>query len=131
MSVYKEGYHTVELIQKQSKQIWPDACDFGAPTKKDDDLWKWVKQASEWYGIKTCRKSDYTGHVSTIISLIDEWAVSDGRKTEEQATEYYHINYYKGKNIPGGYDGFFEVTLITDSQIKKQLAAAEEAQMAA
>ena len=35
MSVYKEGYKAIEMIERSSKQIYSDACDFGAPTKKE------------------------------------------------------------------------------------------------
>lgn len=131
MAVYREGYSAVKDIQNQSRQIWPDACDYGAPTKIGDRLWNTVKQAIDWYGIKSTRTSKMKGHVTAVISLMDEWAVSDGRKTDEEATEYFKIDYYAIKRIPGGYDGFFEIVKITDSQTKKQLAAAEQSQMAA
>lgn len=76
MSVYKEGFYAVELIQKSSKQIFPDAADFGAPVTKGDSLWNWVKQLVDWYGVKGSRK-EYTyptgATVESTVELMDEW----------------------------------------------------------
>ena len=97
MSVYKEGYHAVQLIQQHSRRIYPDAADFGAPTKQGDDLWMWVKQAIDWYGVKGSRQqTDYsTGTtVSHNIKLIDEW--------NTKREEYYKITYTT-------HDGYFTV----------------------
>ena len=44
MAVYREGYKAIELIAKHSVQIFRDACDKGAPTKKGDNLWNAAKQ---------------------------------------------------------------------------------------
>lgn len=76
MSVYKEGYYAVELINKASKQIYSDACDYGAPVKKGDSLWNWTKQLVEWYGVQGTRQvSEYgTGAtVEHVVELMDEW----------------------------------------------------------
>lgn len=124
MSVYKEGYHAVQLIQSNSRQIWPDACDFGAPTKKDDVLWNWAKQLADWYGIKSTRKVtglNVSKQADIYISLMDEW------KTGK--TEFFHLIYYKTPSIKG-YDGFFEITKVTDSKLIAELTKAEEKQMA-
>lgn len=113
MSVYREGFYTVELIRNRSVHIFDDAADFGAPTKKGDDLWNWAKQAIEWYGVEGTRKSHkyHTGaSVEQIIELMDEWAVSDERKTVKEATERFKISYVTcttGKCK--GFDGFFSV----------------------
>ena len=103
MSVYKEGYHAIQLIQSQSKQIYPDACDHGAPTREGDSLWAWVKQLIDWYGVKgTRQQTNYsTGKmVSHIIILKDEW--NGGWE------EHFKITYtttYGNKN----HDGYFQV----------------------
>ena len=136
MSVYKEGYHAVELIQKQSKQIWPDACDFGAPTKEGDEVWNWAKQLTEWYGIKKTRTfhsfSHGTKQVSMIVSLMNEWKYSDDmdngkRVNEDDYTEYFRVTYYKTKNEQ--FDGFFEVEKVTNPKLISKYKADMEEQM--
>jgi len=56
MSVYKEAVHAIATIENQSKRIYPDACDFGAPVKKGDDTWNWAKQLVDWFGVEGTRK---------------------------------------------------------------------------
>ena len=141
MSVYKEGYHAVELIQKQSKQIYSDACDYGAPTKQDDEIWKWVKQASEWHGIKSTYKrvgySTASKEASIVISLMNEWKYSDDaeygkRLNEDDYTEYFKITYIKTnmkRSLHPGNDGFFTVEKITDSTLRKEYKKAVNAQL--
>lgn len=115
MAVYREGYKALELIQKRSKQIYDDACDFGALTRKGDELWNAAKQLIDWYGDKNRKQEDYsTGATITCdFTLIDEWAVSDERKTEEEATEKYRLTYVHCKNgiktKEGKYDGYFYI----------------------
>ena len=127
MSVYKEGYHALELIEKNSKQIWQDACDFGAPTKEGDEVWNWTKQLVEWYGIPSTRKSTVyskqNAEVSIIVSLIDEWAVCDEIKTIEQATEFYKITYFKHSIINA--DGFFTAERVVNKEEIKAYKKAE------
>lgn len=80
MSVYKEGFHALSLIEKHSKQIYSDACDYGALVCKGDDLWLWTKQLVEMYGEKNSRIADRyaTGStVQTTVSLLDEWSTGD------------------------------------------------------
>lgn len=103
MAVYREGFKAIELIENRSTQIFNDACDFGAPTKQGDDVWNAAKQLCDWYGEKETREENRysTGRsVSQKVTLIDEWAVSDERKTIDQATEVYLVNFVscdKGK----------------------------------
>mgnify|MGYP003488531941 CR=1 FL=1 len=134
MSVYKEGYHALEYISNQEKQIWPDACDIGSPAKEGDTLWKYAKQLCDWYGIKSTREVSVINSanktVKVVVSLMDEWSVSDGIKTAKQATQYFEVSYYKAPNIPGGYDGFFAIEEITNPTFIKKLQIAEEAQYA-
>ncbi len=134
MSVFKEGYHVLSLIEKQSKQVWPDACDEGTPIKEGSSLWNSVKQICEWYGIKSTREVSIINSanktVKIVVSLMDEWSVSDGHKTAEQATQYFEVSYYKAPNIPDDYDGFLAVEEITNPTYINKLKIAEEAQMA-
>ena len=103
MAVYREGYKAIELISKKSTRIFMDACDYGAPTKKGDEVWNAAKQLCKSYGIEGTRKENRysTGRsVSQKVTLIDEWAVSDERKTIDQATEVYLVSFVscdKGK----------------------------------
>ena len=96
MAVYREGFHALELIKRRSVQVFRDAADFGAPTKRNDEIWMAAKQLCDWYGIKESRKvSRYlTGRsVTKEVQLIDEWAVSDGIKTIQEATTNYIVNF--------------------------------------
>lgn len=107
MSVYKEGYYIIDQIQKRSKQIWNDACDYGALTQVGDELWNMVKQLIEWYGLPETRtKVDYGSnhqHLKVIVELMDEW--DTGR------IEPFKITYTTIKcKVNGTYwDGYFEV----------------------
>lgn len=119
MAVYREGYHAVEEIEKNYTRIWDDACDEGALVKKDDDLWNWTKQLVEWYGVKGTRKvNDYANSIQVEheVKLMDEWAYSDGRKSESEAIERFKVSYYMEKRgIRKGskkYDGFVRVERI-------------------
>jgi len=125
MSVYKEGYHAVELIQKGYKQIWPDACDEGTPVKEGDQTWKWVKQLCEWYGIKSTREVSVINAgnktVKIVVSLMNEWQ-------PPYQVQYFEVSYYKAPRIPGGYDGFFAIEEITNPTYIQKLKIAEKAQ---
>ena len=59
MSVYKEGYYIVDQIMKAQVQIFPDACDFGAPTKRGDKLWNYAKQLANDYGTDVTKVNRY------------------------------------------------------------------------
>ena len=113
MAVYREGYHIIREIQKASIQIFPDACDFGAPVKQKDSIWNSMRQLIEWYGVNGTREENRydTGRsVSQKILLTDEWAVSDGRKNEEEAIETYYVEFtscIEGKCK--GFDGYIYV----------------------
>ena len=113
MAIYREGYHAVQKLQDQSQQIYPDACDFGVPITKGDKNWNLSKQLGEWYGDKESRKvHTYSGgtNVDMIVTLIDEWAVSDERKTVKEATDKFHLSFVSCKTgICKGYDGFIQV----------------------
>ncbi len=105
MSVYKEGYYAVKEIQKNSKSIYPDACDFGAPVRKGDVIWNWAKQLVDWYGVEDTRDENRysTGRsVSNKVCLIDE----QGTKQEE----YFHICFVGCTDGDcKGYDGYIWV----------------------
>nr|DAJ28059.1 MAG TPA: KH domain [Caudoviricetes sp.] len=96
MAVYREGYKAIEAIKRASKRIYNDACDFGAPTKKGDNIWNYAKQLCDWYGIEGTRKESRYATGCTLtqdVKLIDEWAVSDERKSLEAATEIYTVTF--------------------------------------
>lgn len=96
MAVYREGFKAIELIEKNSVRIYNDACDFGAPTKKGDEIWNAAKQLVTWYGDEGTRSENRyaTGRsCKADVTLIDEWAVSDERKTISQATEVYSVEF--------------------------------------
>jgi hypothetical protein len=96
MAVYREGYIALELIQNNSFQIFPDACDFGAPTRKGDSIWNAAKQLVDWYGEEGTRTENRysTGRsVEAHVELMDEWAVSDGRKSEREATDRFIVSF--------------------------------------
>lgn len=115
MSVYKEFYHAIKLIESNSKRIYEDACDYGALTQVGDELWNWAKQLVEWYGKnengeKKRTQEDYsTGTtVTSIVSGIDEWITGN--------TEIYKLTYVsvkKGIKKDGKlYNGFLQIEKI-------------------
>lgn len=111
MSVYKEGFHALNMIQTNSKRIYPDAADFGALVQKEDKLWKTAKQLIDEYAEKGTRKEERyaTGcTVEAIVKLVDEGAVSDERKTVSEATERYRVVFVgvQGRKIQSKYDGY-------------------------
>jgi hypothetical protein len=95
MAVYREGYSILEKIQKASIQVFNDACDAGAPVQKDSQLWNDIKQLFEWYGVEGSKKQETKDTHVFQFELMDEWAVSDERKTEKEATEKYKLTYTK------------------------------------
>lgn len=120
MAVYREGYFLLEQIYKNTKQVFNDAADQGAPVKKGDQLWNFLQYSVKAYELPETRKVE-GGILSVQIKLIDEWAVSDARKTVENATEFYLIEYTplkKWKSKPylnpefRDADGFLSFTLI-------------------
>jgi hypothetical protein len=116
MAIYREGFHAVETIQKQAIRIYDDACDFGVPVKKNDANWNLAKMLFTMYGDKETRQQhNYsTGtNVYTFFTLIDEWAVSDERKTLKEATETYSLCYTTCRTGKcAGYDGFISIRKI-------------------
>ncbi len=132
MSVFKEGYHAVREIEQNSKQIWNDSADFGAPVKEGSSLWNEIKTLTDWYGIKSTRGISVqdTNHktVSIYVHLMDEWAVSDERKTEEEATEFYQVTYNKCPDIKD-HDGFVECHKVTSPSKIKELEVRLETQL--
>jgi hypothetical protein len=104
MAVYREGYHIIEALLKQHKQVWQDSADYGILIKHSDKNWNMVKQLVDTYGIKGSRVHHGERGVSQKVKLIDEWAVSDARKTLKEATEVFQIDYWvvNGiKNVDG------------------------------
>lgn len=116
MSVYKEGYHAIHLIESDSTRIFEDACDYGAPCRKGDSIWNATKQLVEWYGNKETKKVNiYSTGKSTecVVTLMDEWSVSDERKTVKEATENYLVSFTTcNTGNCRGLDGFVSVTKI-------------------
>jgi len=114
MSVYKEGYKAIAEIQQNERQVYKDASDFGAVTKKDDAIWNLAKNLVKDYGLNGTRKeSRYsTGRsVTTHVQLMDEWAVSDGTKSINEATEIYLVVFVSCSDIQGA-DGYIHIEKI-------------------
>lgn len=101
-AVYREGYMCLDIIQKNSVQIYNDAADFGALFNRGDKIFNAAKQLIEWYqkeGTEIKRHKYETGEdAEAIVQLIDEWAVSDERKTMAEATETYRVHCVTSKN---------------------------------
>jgi hypothetical protein len=117
MSVYKEGFMYIQMLQAEEAKYGGG----GIPTKKGDNVWNAVKGLIHFYSGedegREIQVTDRKTMVKKCITLIDEWAVSDERKTVKQATEVYEIGYYTGPDIKEapiykGYDGLFTVTRI-------------------
>lgn len=119
MAVYREGYSFIEFLQRNSINIFPgDACDNGVPVKKGDKVWNQCKSVIHFYGrrhIDTRQENRYsTGRsVSQCITLMDEWAVSDERKTVSEATEVFRIEFVScTTGACKGFDGYITFSKI-------------------
>lgn len=115
MAVYREGFNIVENLLNNSKQIFSDAADYGVLVSKGDEFWNQAKQLVDWYGVEGTRKEQRYGSGVTVehdIELMDEWAVSDGRKSEREATVKYRVSFvsidsrYKETK---GYNGYITI----------------------
>jgi hypothetical protein len=114
MSVYKEAFHIINSINSKSVNIFSDSCDFGVPVKMGDSMWNLTNQLATWYGDANTKKVNVysTGKsVDITVTTIDEWAVSDERKTIKQATENYNLSFVTCKTGKcKGYDGYVTLT---------------------
>jgi hypothetical protein len=117
MSVYKEGFAIVEMLERNQAAIYNDAADCGVFTKFKDATWKAVVQLVEWYAVKGTRKATNAGPTTT-IKLIDEWAVSDERLSINDATILYQVTYttildpFNPSLVQKGCNGFFTIQKI-------------------
>jgi len=113
MAVYREGYSILKDLLRRSVRIYPDAADFGVPVKKGSHTWIAAKQLIDMYGEHETRKSNVysTGKsVEEEFTLMDEWAVSDERKTVAEATERYKLYYTTcTTGACKGFDGFLTI----------------------
>lgn len=119
MAVYREGYSIVKSLISQSGPVFNDAADWGAPVKIGDKNWNMIKQLIDWYRNKDIPVTRNSMGCCTQIQLMDEWAVSDQRKTVQQATEIYEVVYTRLNNFRNndirlnpqyrGMDGFISV----------------------
>lgn len=92
MAVYREGYDIIGKLLRAQTAVFSDAADCGVPVTKGNGYFKMVGQLVEGYGVENTRKVDRET-VYHDIELIDEWAVSDERKTLSQATDRYRVSY--------------------------------------
>jgi hypothetical protein len=119
MSIHKEGYHALNVLQSQEIRIYEDACDFGVPVRKNDSNWNLSKMLFSMHGDRDTRQQQnfINGrgrNVYSFITLIDEWSVSDGRKTLKEATDTYsmcYTSYNTGKCK--GYDGYISIRKVS------------------
>lgn len=96
MSVFKEGYKAIETIQRNTQQVFNDACDAGAPVYIDGVIWKVIQTLVNYLDDDERAGIVRTNEGCTCkVTLIDEWAVSDQRKTYEQAQDTFVIEYQK------------------------------------
>ena len=113
MAIYKELSLFINKLQKESKQIFPDAADFGYPIRIADPMFNHSKYIIEDYGIKNSRQQqDYmTGKsVSHELKYIDEAAVSDGVKSIEEATTIFVLTYVTcTTGACKGFNGYFTI----------------------
>ena len=75
MSVYKELFYTAKLVAGNSKRIYNDADDFGAPVKSlDDPIISWIKSVKDQYDGHLMTLRYDTGATQTVtIPGYDEW----------------------------------------------------------
>lgn len=125
MAVYKEGFYAIQAIEKASKQIYLDACDYGAPISKGDALWNQVKQLFNWYGLKSTREVDEysTGKTLTgYVSLIEEFTTGK--------TVFFKLTYVTATRMPGGGDGYVYVEKVVNRTKISELVDIENKELA-
>lgn len=68
MSVYKEVRDVVELVKRNSQQVWSDAADYGYPVRDlNDGILKEVKSIIvDYYRVKPVTKKHLTGATQTL-----------------------------------------------------------------
>jgi hypothetical protein len=98
MAVYREGFKAYETYMNKYQRIFTDACDVGVPiTDNPTDVGNQIMQMLLWYKNDETRKLVPDG-VQIDVELLDEWALSDGRKTEKEAEFNLKLTYYKVTN---------------------------------
>lgn len=105
MGVYKEGYHAIKLIKMNTRQVFPDAADYGAPIRKGDEVWRWTKQLVDWYGVKGTRREDIYRTGTTVSHEVELMSEATGR------IDRFKVTYTTTRNHPE-YDGYVEVDVI-------------------
>lgn len=102
MAVYREFFKAVELIQANTWTL-DHSTIRGAVTNGNDEIWHSAKMLADVYGVKGSRLQVSTTRadgsnpgkmVHIKIRGIDEWAVTDGRMTKEEATVEYALCYF-------------------------------------
>lgn len=106
MSVYKEFFYAVQIIETHSRQVWNDACDYGAPTKKDDKIWRAMQMLADYAVNGTRKVQEYaTGKTVEIeVMGIDEWTVGDDRASQADAVvrlKMIYVTTNKAKQFDG------------------------------
>lgn len=104
MSVYKEGYYAIKLIEQNSKRIYPDACDFGAPIKVGDEIWNWAKQLCSWYGVEGTKKVDAYSTGTTVTQTVEL-----GTETRPFKVTRYSVTYVTTRGDKNQ-DGYIYIT---------------------
>lgn len=106
MSVYKEFFHAVQIIETHSRQVWNNACDYGAPTKKNDAVWGAMQTLADYVidGTRKVERYETGTTVEVEVYGIDEWAVADDCVSQEDAVVKFKMIYVttnKAKQFDG------------------------------
>ena len=122
MAVYREGFSILsELTRNPGSMAKENVYVYWV--KRGDKTWNKISQLVKSYGLDETRKVYYVKHqgkaVECIISLVDEWAVSDERKTLKEATTYHKVTYFTRKF--NSYTGYFRLEILTDKIITNKL----------
>jgi|19_taG_2_1085344.scaffolds.fasta_scaffold218576_1 hypothetical protein len=74
MSVYKEIVIGLEKIQRESKQIYNDACDYGVPVmdEANDPLMNQIQGLIDQYGFEVEKNAELK-QVTIKAEWLDEW----------------------------------------------------------
>jgi hypothetical protein len=104
MAVYREGFSIVEKLIALQGPVYQDGADYGVTANPDSPIFKAVKQLVDWYGVKGSRidHGNFCG-ISHDVELVDEWAVSDNRKTMKEATQVYRVTWLQHAHYKSGY----------------------------
>jgi len=87
MAVYREGFNALDVI-KSKESLSQTLVEFEKVQNEVSILSRYARK-----GTRVAVKNEKVNEVCILVELVDEWAVSDKRKTIKEATELYWMTF--------------------------------------